>query len=136
MAKGLEMAALLAIAMYIFQGFVGYPLTAALLKKEGRGLLKAYRSGEVKKVAAAEEKTADEPEKKKLIPAVPEKFFTSALALLKVSLVALLAFYIGSWTGISGAVWALILGIVFTELGFLDRTSCTSAVASISFASR
>ena len=121
MAKGLEMAALLAIAMYIFQGFVGYPLTAALLKKEGRNLLKGYRSGEVKVVAAAEEKTAEEPEKKKLIPSVPDKFFTSAFALLKVSLVALLAFYIGSWTGISGAVWALILGIVFTELGFLDR---------------
>ena len=54
---GLERAAVLAICMYVCQGFAGYPLTAVMLKKEGRNLLKDYRSGKVKKVARQERST-------------------------------------------------------------------------------
>ena len=43
--KGLMTASVLAIAMYCIQGFVGYPLTAILLKKEGRRLLTSFRKG-------------------------------------------------------------------------------------------
>ena len=49
-AKGLEAAALFAIAMYCVQGFAGYPLTAVCLQLEGKKLLKGYRAGD-KKVA-------------------------------------------------------------------------------------
>ena len=45
-AKGLNVAAVLAIAMYAIQGFVGYPLTAIVLKKEGKILLERYHKGE------------------------------------------------------------------------------------------
>ena len=34
--KGLIAASILAIAMYVMQGFAGYPLTAVMLKKEGK----------------------------------------------------------------------------------------------------
>lgn len=40
--KGLEMLSVLAILVYVAQGFVGYPITAILLKKEGKDLLKKY----------------------------------------------------------------------------------------------
>lgn len=39
-AKGLNVAAVLAIAMYAIQGFVGYPLTAIVLKKKEKCFLK------------------------------------------------------------------------------------------------
>ena len=52
--KGLEAAALFAIAMYCVQGFAGYPLTALCLQLEGKKLLKKFRSGEVKTSDAAE----------------------------------------------------------------------------------
>lgn len=44
---GLETAAVFAIAMYSVQGLAGYPITAVCLHKEGRKLLKEWRSGEL-----------------------------------------------------------------------------------------
>lgn len=136
---GLTTAAILAIAMYSAQGFAGYPLTAVCLKIEGRRLLRDFRSGKTEAVsptmAGGDMETASaEPEKRKLIPPTPKKYFTTAVALLKVSVVALAAMYIGRWTGISGAVWALLLGIACTELGFLEKDilkqcGCFSLVA-------
>ena len=41
-----EHLAILAMAVYILQGFVGYPLTSFCLKKEGYSVLKKYRAGE------------------------------------------------------------------------------------------
>ena len=58
---------------------------------------------------------------------MPAKFFGTAFALTKLSIVAIGAFYLGTITipginmKISGMVWALVLGIVFTELGFLEK---------------
>lgn len=43
--KGLQVNAVLAIAMYAIQGFVGYPLTAIVLKKK-KILLERYHKGE------------------------------------------------------------------------------------------
>jgi len=43
-AKGLTNLAVLAIVMYVMQGFVGYPLTVLALKKEGIRLLNIYRN--------------------------------------------------------------------------------------------
>lgn len=125
--KGLQVAAVLAIAMYSVQGFAGYPLTAVALKKEGKRLLKDYRAGKVISVDSSAAGAAAATERKKLIPATPAKYYSTALALLKTGLVAFLAFKIGAWTAgwgyfkINGAVAALVLGIVFTELGFLEK---------------
>ena len=133
-AKGLTAAALFATVMMVIQGFAGYPITAVCLKKEGRRLIKEYRSGNAKTVAAAGKLDEDNgkiaaaaPEGKKLIPSVSAKFFGTAFALTKLSLVAIGAFYLGkivipgTTMTINGMVWALVLGIVFTELGFLEK---------------
>lgn len=122
---GLMTASILAIAMYCVQGFAGYPLTAFCLKKEGRRLLKDYRAGNA--VKASPESAKEEVEKRKIIPNTPPKYFTAALGILKLSLVAFLAFNIGKWTAdwgyfkLNGAVVTLILGIIFTEIGFLEK---------------
>lgn len=133
MELGLERAAVLAICMYVCQGFAGYPLTAVMLKKEGRNLLKDYRSGAVKKVEKAGEidevngKFADTTKKKKkLIPEIPNKYYSTAVSLVTILVVAFLSAQLSTWTksfmgvyAINQAVIALILGIVATEIGFL-----------------
>lgn len=130
---GLEKAAVLAICMYVCQGFAGYPLTAVMLKREGRNLLKDYRNGNVKKVEKAGEidevngKFADtKKKKKKLIPEIPNKYYSTAVSLVTILIVAFLSAQLSTWTksfmgvyAINQAVIALILGIIATELGFL-----------------
>ena len=137
--KGLAEAALFAIAMYCVQGFAGYPLTAVCLQLEGKKLLKKFRSGEVKSADAAEIEKANAleagtavAEKKKLIPALPEKWNGPVMIFLKLGIVAWLATQLGTivFPGIgkiSGAVWALLLGVAFTTLGFLDVNSLNKA---------
>ncbi|MEA5135987.1 MAG: hypothetical protein VB035_07580 [Candidatus Fimivivens sp.] len=136
--KGLMTASVLAIAMYCVQGFVGYPLTAILLKKEGRRLLASFRKGEVKVTVAAggvdsdagNMKVAEAP-KKRLIPPMPEKYSSTAFILLKLMAVAFLANRLAGLTGgkVNQAVITLILGILFTEIGFLDKNSLQKAGA-------
>ena len=130
---GLERAAVLAICMYVCQGFAGYPLTAVMLKKEGRNLLKDFRSGKAKKVAKVSEidevngKLVTESKKrKKLIPEIPNKYYSTALSLATILIVAFASSLLSTWTksfmgvyAINQAVLALILGIIATELGFL-----------------
>ena len=130
---GLEKAAVLAICMYVCQGFAGYPLTAVMLKREGRNLLKDYRNGNVKKVEKAGEidevngKFADtKKKKKKLIPEIPNKYYSTAVSLVTILIVAFLSAQLSTWTksfmgvyAINQALIALLLGIIATELGFL-----------------
>jgi len=132
--KGLTSAAVLAIAMYVCQGFAGYPLTAIMLKKEGKKLLSGFRAGkcgEEISITKIDESAGNfdikEKEKKKLIPPMPQKYMTTAFILLKLMITAYIANKLGALTGINQAVWALILGIVFTEIGFLDKDSLNKA---------
>lgn len=138
-AAGLEAAALFAIAMYCVQGFAGYPLTAVCLQLEGKKLLKSYRENggkanadAVAKANELEAGTAAKTEKKKLIPALPEKWNGPVMIFLKMGIIAWLATQCGTikFPGIgtiSGAVWALVLGVIFTTLGFLDVNSLNKA---------
>jgi len=135
--KGLTQAAALAIAMYAVQGFAGYPLTAICLKKEGKLLLQAYRKGDIQAVqgSAVDEDAgnlkAKDSKKKRLIPAVPGKYITTALILAKLAAVSLLASKLSELTGgrVNQAVITLLLGIVFMELGFLEKNALQKAKA-------
>ena len=139
-AAGLKEAAVFAIAMYCVQGFAGYPLTAVCLQLEGKRLLKGFRSGEMKLEGASNEVDAvngkledGKKAKKKLLPPLPEKWNGPVVILLKLGIVAWFATQLGAWQiplinmKISGAVWALILGIIFTSIGFLDENSLNKA---------
>ena len=138
--KGLEAAAIFAIAMYCVQGFAGYPLTALCLQLEGKKLLKDYRSGDKKAIDTSavdnankhEAGTAAETTKKKLIPELPEKWNGPVMIFLKLGIVAWIATLLGgiAFPGIgkiSGAVWALVLGVLGTTIGFLDVNSLNKA---------
>lgn len=132
-ANGLAEAAIFAIAMYCVQGFAGYPLTAVCLQLEGKKLLKGYRA--VSDVDAVNGKlnngTAEEH--KKLIPPLPANWNGPVVILLKLGIVSWLATQLGSIVipvinmKISGAVYALILGVIFTSIGFLDENAINKA---------
>ena len=131
---GLEVAAVFAITMYCVQGFAGYHITAVCLQVEGKRLLKEFRDGGSVPVALAENPMAmvDEPDRKTLIPPVPKKYDSAVVTLIKLGIVAWFATLLGGVSfpfigKISGAIWALVLGVIFTTLGFLDRNSLNRA---------
>lgn len=122
-AKGMTDLAVLAIIMYVMQGFAGYPLTAIMLKKEGTRLLGLYRSGQIKSEAKAEEKSKAEVSKFKLIPTMPEKYQTTYMLLLKLGIVAWasVAFAAVINDVVSKYVICLIFGVIAAEIGFVER---------------
>lgn len=125
---GLTVASVFAIAMYCVQGFAGYPLTALCLQKEGQRLLKEYRSGNVVLTDKEKEEMAsigmtaiaDDSDVKKLLPKLPDKWNSAVVMLGKLGFVAWIASQLGMHTPVSGVIWALVLGIVATTIGFLE----------------
>lgn len=126
--KGLSLAAVFAVSMYCIQGFAGYPLTAVCLQKEGKKLLRDFRSGKAVLSASAEVEQAT-PARKKLIPPVPEKYDSGVVTLAKVAFTVWLSTVISAATGISGAIIALLLGIALTAVGFLEQNALGKANA-------
>ncbi|WP_027624354.1 membrane protein [Clostridium lundense] len=127
--KGLELASILAIVMYVMQGFAGYPLTAICLKREGKRLLKLYNSTEenekMKSIAEASAVIEKKAENKKLIPPIPAKYNTTATIFAKMAFSSYLAVKVAALTNnkLSPFVLCLVFGIILQELGFLDRDS-------------
>lgn len=123
--KGLADLAVLAIVMYVMQGFAGYPLTAIMLKKEAKRLLGLYRSGEVKVNKGAKSETAAVVQKSKfrVFPPLPEKYQTTYMYLMKLGLVAWasVAFATATKEVVSKYVICLIFGVIASEIGFLER---------------
>ena len=136
MKAGLMKASVFAIATYCIQGFAGYPLTAACLHFEGKRLLHQLRSKEVvltpKQIEANSHvgitATADDSETRKtLLPPLPKSVNTPVMILTKLGLVGWFSLLLGKVTPVNGAIWALVLGVFFTYIGFLDQNALTRA---------
>ena len=136
--KGLAEAAVFAISMYCIQGFAGYPLTSICLKIEGKKMLAQYRTGKLTTAATGKidevngKIVSEEVPRKKLIPALPAKWNSQVVMLGKLGLVCWLATLMAKIPvpvigNISGLVWGLILGIIFTSIGSLDENILTKA---------
>lgn len=121
---GMEDLAVLAIITYVMQGFLGYPLTALMLKKEGKRLLTGFRSGELKPFKKTEA-NAEVETKKKLIPALPDKYVTTYIILAKLGVAAWAAVgfanLIKPVINISPFVMCLFFGVIAQELGFVEQ---------------
>lgn len=129
--------AIMALAVYVLQSFVGYPLTTFLLKKEALRLRTDFRSGNIDKnsqVSESREVEVDnvKSKKKTLLPQLPEKFITTNTVLFKLAITALIGILItnvlnstfkpdGPGDFISRYVVLLIVGVVLSEIGFLDK---------------
>ncbi len=126
-AKGLTELSVLAILMYVIQGFAGYPITALMLKKEGKRLLEGFRSGDAEQWKAKRETSAttvvETKSKFRIFPKVPEKYNTTYMIFLRLGIVAWAAVAFASALNgvISQWVVCLIFGVIAAEIGFVDR---------------
>lgn len=119
---GLTDLSVLAILVYVVQGFAGYPLTAIMLKKEGTRLLKGYRNGEFIKTKT-EDTAVETSSKFRIIPPISEKYNTTYVILTRLGLVAWAAVSFATITNdvVSKYVICLIFGVIAAELGVVDR---------------
>lgn len=129
---GLATLSVFAIVIYVVQGFAGYPITSIVLKKEGKRLLKQYRSGEigavkVQETAAAEVAAASAVAKPelKLFKNLPDKYNTDFFKFFRLALVAYLAYQVSALAApvvsISPFVLCLLFGVIASSAGFLEK---------------
>lgn len=124
---GLTSLAVLAIVLYVMQGFAGYPLTALALKKEGLRLRAIYRENgkEVERLIADRPPQGEDAPRGRFqfIPPTPEKYQTIFVSLAKTGMVAWASVEFSRLTGgaINQFVVCLIFGVIAAETGFLER---------------
>lgn len=118
-AKGLPTLAVLAVGMYVMQGFAGYPLTAITLNIEGKRLLKKFRNGEIQK----REVNSEEGEKKTLLLQLPKKYQTTYILLLKLGILVQVSIFLTNLMNkaVSEFVICLVVGAIAAEIGFIER---------------
>lgn len=112
----LDSVKVLPVLVAAFQGIVGFPLTAIILKKEARRLKGEYREGRLEVPGESLEKNE---KKKKLFSGLPEIFSTTQGALFAVGVSVILASYIDKFTSgrINMFIAALLLGVILREVG-------------------
>ena len=118
-AKGMPTLAVLAVGMYVIQGFAGYPLTAITLNLEGKKLIEKFRKGEVKSI----EKTANNSIQKRIIPPLPSKYQSTYVFLLQLGILSQISLLLADLTNkvVSEFVICLVIGAIAAEIGFIER---------------
>jgi hypothetical protein len=114
-----------ALLMVGFQFFIGMPISAWLLRKESNRLLKA---GVLPPLPAEGVDTAKKINIR-LIPPLPKKMQSSTIILARLAIVAYLCEPLARATHAPAAVLYLVMGVLFTEIGFLDKQSLTKSGA-------
>ena len=134
MANKAELPQLAVFATLVMcaQGFVGYPVASLCLKSEARRLKAKLDAGELKADVSADAAQAAAAGRKKLIPALPDKYNTPNAIIAKVIVVALLSVWVSGLfhDAINKLVWCLIFGVLCKELGFLDEDALGKARAT------
>lgn len=128
---GLMDLSVLAIVIYVMQGFAGYPLTSIVLKKEGKLTLALHRQGKWHKSAGVTS-GANVPEAEiKLFKFIPKEMDTASFTLLRIAFVAFLAVQfcqlIDPLVSISSFVMCLAFGVIARYVGFLEKAPLTKA---------
>lgn len=127
-ALGRDELSVMATLLVVVQGFVGYPIASYCLKREGRRVLEGYRQG-----LTRSEETVGHVARQRLIPPLSEKYLSNNLLIAKTVLVALLAVFISAkaqaagWTLVDKNILALLFGMVFYALGFLEEATLVKA---------
>lgn len=131
--KGLPNLATFATLVLVFQNFVGIPIASNLLKRSAKAFVQDTKAFEDYK---ASEVKASSTQKKRLIRIPKSINDIPSVSLAKLALVGVLSYYVGNWLGgltqgmLNYIVIALILGTVFTELGFLEKNEMEKSQSS------
>lgn len=129
-AIGRDDLKLMATLLVVLQGFIGYPLCSFCLRKEANSILKLKSEGHAFDYDQEVKENTKNP-----IFTLPEKFVTPNYYLAKTILIAFLAtlisnslkgidtgvFILNAFVRIDKNVMALLFGIIFAEIGFLER---------------
>ncbi len=127
--RGLSHILVFVTMLLILQGFVGVPIASFCLRREAKRLKAAFAAGSAEAgLLNAEVKS----ERKKLFPALPAKLRTPHILLCKNFFIAALAVGAAKLTGnvVHPFVMALVFGVVFCELGFLEGRILDVAMSS------
>lgn len=123
--EGNDYLFILAMAMYVLQGFVGFPLINACLKIEGKNVLRKIRTGEITKeeLFGQSKKNLNKSNGKTIFPKTPDSYKTDYIILLKTLVLVVLSGYLETLTGgvVSKFVFALLIGVIAAEVGFIER---------------
>lgn len=128
---GMDELTILASLLVIVDSFVGLPIASWCLRKYSVRIIAQHRAGTLKvdELIHAEEDAKKETAKKKRL-SLPNKYISENFFLAQVAVVAAIAMFISktvqAWVGfnlLDANVLALILGVVFTGLGFLTKGS-------------
>jgi hypothetical protein len=130
-AAGFETAAIFATLVVATQSFIGYPVASLCLKKEAKRISRLHAEGRLTAADGAVSPGDGAKSKLSFIPPLPVGMQTPAMLIAKVALVAVLAGLLEKATGgaLNKVIIALILGIVFKEIGFLEENILTKANA-------
>jgi hypothetical protein len=122
-AKGLETITVFVTLLLVLQTFIGLPIASYCLSGEAKALIKKFREngGNVKKQNPRQ--SGSSKRKWYQLPAIKEKYQTPFILLMKTLFVAWIAIYTAELLGgvINKYVIALVFGVVFYELGFLEQ---------------
>lgn len=104
-----------------FQTFIGIPLSAHLLRK--------YCDPIVANKAFQTESSADGKKfpNLRIFKPLPKAWSDGSVMVTKLLLITLLGSFIASLTGLPAVVVVLVLGIIFAEIGFLERETLKKA---------
>jgi hypothetical protein len=130
--KANDYLVIIAMAMYVLQGFVGFPLINYCLRIEGQDMLRRFRAGEISLESVKAKKKADietglgvggDTDKYRIFPATPKEYQTDFVILLKTVVLVIVSGYLEPLTGgtVSKFVFALVLGVAAAETGFIER---------------
>ena len=136
-ANNLELPdlAIFATLVMVCQGFVGYPVASLCLRAEAKRIRKLVENGEELKGVTAKIANSNAVAKKRLIPAIPDKYNGPNVIMAKVAFVGFLATIFANWISgaigfnISNLIIGLIFGLLCKELGFLEEGPMTKAGA-------
>lgn len=127
-ARGLESLSTYCIALYVTQKFIGIPVASLLLRKEAKDFLKDPAN--LALYADVPELSGEAHRRKPL--ELPAAFARPSVYLAKLALVAVAAYFAAQLTGerIHFFVMALLMGILFYTLGFLEKDILKKSQAS------
>lgn len=131
---GLNDLAVFAIILYVMQGFIGYPLTSIMLKREGKRVLKCYQQGRLQvdsenphqhDTKSDDNKVGSQYPMPPLFARFPARYNSSYFIFLRIAVVGFLAYFVADLlkpiVSVSPFVLCLLFGVIAASLGFLER---------------
>ncbi|MFT8872080.1 MAG: hypothetical protein ABF868_07275 [Sporolactobacillus sp.] len=130
-AAGITTLIALPVSMFIIHSLIGYPLTATMLKKEGRRLLIHFHEGAPQsdsKYGKIVNSAIDSSTRRPLL-GLPKNYQTASFTLVRVALVALVSLLVAQLlhSVINAYVICLIFGVVAHQFGFLESNALNKA---------